>query len=69
MLCELEVLPEFKVAKHAHGLASSVKEEGSKEDAKKPGESRRLLLQGQLRYLEDWNAIIFLCNPLSVKLL
>jgi hypothetical protein len=29
-------------------------------------ETRRLMLQGQLRYLSDWDAMIFLCNPLLV---
>ncbi|XP_032778265.1 soluble guanylate cyclase 89Db isoform X3 [Daphnia magna] len=27
-------------------------------------QSRRLFLQGQFRYLEDWEAVMFLCNPI-----
>ena len=30
-------------------------------------EGRRLFLQGQFRYLDDWDAIIFLCNPMCVQ--
>lgn len=61
----MEILPasqiERKNTRHlAPERADAVANRGARE------ESRRLLLQGQLRYLSDWDAMIFLCNPLSV---
>lgn len=59
----MELLPEFR--------EQAKKSNPPEDDAAAGGESThseetRLLLQGQLRYLEDWDAMIFLCNPLSV---
>lgn len=41
-----------------------IKHDEIQEDTQVVVEGRRLLLQGQMRYVDDWKAIIFLCNPL-----
>ena len=66
----MELLPAIQMAKRTVCPAVAPKADRSdpnavaKEVMKE--ETRRLMLQGQLRYLSDWDAMIFLCNPLLV---
>lgn len=61
----MELLPATQMEKKSvRHLALKNGDAVANEETKE--ESRRLLLQGQLRYLSDWDAMIFLCNPLSV---
>ena len=56
-MCELEVLPKYEISRHH---ASSGHDCESQHDE----QQHPLILRGQLRYEQDWNAIMFLCNPL-----
>ena len=56
-MCELEVLPKYQISRHH---AHSHQQHCSLDDK----EQRPLILRGQLRYQKDWDAIMFLCNPL-----
>ncbi|XP_057364672.1 soluble guanylate cyclase 89Db-like isoform X1 [Daphnia carinata] len=63
VLCEMEILPTSQTErKNTRHLAPEKGDAVVNKVAKE--ENRRLLLQGQLRYLSDWDAMIFLCNPL-----
>ena len=72
VLCELELIPALqkREVRKIRTSQTASSEEGTKasqeaaDNAAPPAEQRRLHLQGQFRYMEDWNAIIFLCNPL-----
>ncbi|XP_046645351.1 soluble guanylate cyclase 89Db-like isoform X2 [Daphnia pulicaria] len=65
VLCEMELLPAIRTAKkNARHLAASKADSNAVANKEAKEENRRLMLQGQLRYLSDWNAMIFLCNPL-----
>lgn len=57
VLCELELLPTYR--KDEERFCTAVQAKGNKDD-----EGRRMFLQGQFRFMEDWDAIIFLCNPM-----
>ena len=69
VLCEFEILPGREVvsgdltdslsSSSTSSLASNSPDEDSADCTSQP-----LILQGQLRYLDDWDAMIFLCNPL-----
>ena len=60
-MCELEVLPKYETCRH-HLVARDGKSR-CKSDYDEQRQ-RPLILRGQLRYEQDWNAIMFLCNPL-----
>ena len=73
LACELEMVPMPQSIQYAY---LSKRNELSEKSTNVPydddylfrsehtKETRRLLLRGQMRYIEDWKAIIFLCNPL-----
>ena len=58
-MCELEVLPKYATSR----IEVNVKNCGHRH-ADGDERQRPLILRGQLRYEEDWKAIMFLCNPL-----
>jgi hypothetical protein len=65
----MELLPAIRTAKkNARHLAVSKADSNAVANKEAKEENRHLMLQGQLRYLSDWNAMIFLCNPLLVPI-
>lgn len=64
VLCELEMVPQHRQDRRGSLLTPSPRMGMWKDNKDSPREGRRLLLQGQFRYLDDWDAIIFLCNPM-----
>lgn len=63
--CELEMQPHYEKSRiqlKTKGLKQN-KPAASSTNLKK-NEILPLILRGQMRYEEDWNAIMFLCNPL-----
>lgn len=65
----MELLPAIRTArKNARHLAASKADSNAAANKETKEENRRLMLQGQLRYLSDWDAMIFLCNPLLVAI-
>ena len=63
----MELLPAIQMARrNVRHLATSKADSNAAAKKETKEENRRLMLQGQLRYLSDWDAMIFLCNPLSV---
>lgn len=65
----MELLPAIRTArKNTRHLAASKADSNAVANKEAKEENRRLMLQGQLRYLSDWNAMIFLCNPLLVPI-
>lgn len=69
----MELLPAIQMGKRTVRPAVASKADRSDPNAAAKEvmkeETRRLMLQGQLRYLSDWDAMIFLCNPLLVAAL
>lgn len=62
-MCEMELLPEhYRTVKSAAEFSRARRNKECLRE--EPAIARHLFLQGQLRYIEDWNAVIFLCNPL-----
>ena len=55
VMCEVELLPD-------HHIESPNRMNSSSYDNDKI--LNHLFLQGRTRYVEDWDAIMFLCNPL-----
>lgn len=61
----MELLPAFREQAIRACVSVPTEDEAACKEPKHTDETR-LLLQGQLRFLEEWNAMIFLCNPLLV---
>lgn len=65
VVCEMELLPAFRQPeKNSHISTRTSTVIDSTSNQSEHSDQTRLLLQGQLRYLEEWEAIIYLCNPL-----
>ena len=62
-MCELQVLPEYQTSRHYVNVLDTEDPYTSHVEEQHP-----LILRGELRYVADWNAIMFLCNPLYVHL-
>jgi guanylate cyclase len=57
--CELEIMlsnntEEYQLSKICKTVS----------DERKDDQPLRLFLRGEMRYMKDWQAIIYLCNPL-----
>jgi len=59
-MCEVELLPDHHITTSSRKINSAA----SSDINEKSSIARHLFLQGQTKYVKDWDAIIFLCNPL-----
>lgn len=60
--CELQIVPHQSEKEKKQSFRKIVEQVIDK--SKEVVEKRCLLLRGQMQYIEDWNGIMFLCNPL-----
>lgn len=68
--CEFEMSLTYESAV-GHRIVSKCDEllqKKSPKSSEKQEDQSHLLLRGQLFYVDDWKAIIFLCNPLCVTI-
>jgi len=61
VMCEVELLPDHHITSPDRRIAFLKSPSTNNDEVLS---ARHLFLQGRTRYIEDWDAVIFLCNPL-----